>query len=99
LSFTLAPGPQTLVLSREGYETESVPLEVTPGQSIDRALTLRPTAPPPVATAVAAPTPSVAPAAPAAPAAARPKRAATPAPSASAPARPKIRVLDDNDPP
>jgi serine/threonine protein kinase len=91
--FTLAPGMQRLLLSRDGFETETVALDVTAGASIDRVLVLQPKAPPatPVSTRVTKGSTLVV----------QPKRSASPPPpSASVPvARPKIRVIDDTDPP
>jgi serine/threonine protein kinase len=99
-SFTLAPGAQTLTLSREGYEVETITLDVAPGASIDRALALRPKTPaapsagtrPPEAPPAPAPPPSFRAAPPL-----RSKPVASAAPSASALPHPKIHALDDRD--
>jgi serine/threonine-protein kinase len=109
---TLEPGTQTLVVSRDGYDTEMFSVDVKAGDSLTRALALRekPVAPPPVAPAPApAPAPVVRPAVPqrnlnAHPAAAAPTVTATAtaapaAPPATQTARPKIKVLDDSDSP
>jgi serine/threonine-protein kinase len=105
---TLEPGTQTLVISRDGYETEMFSMDVKAGDSLTRALELRAKAAPPPPVAVTSPPPVARPAGPPPrgghPSAAVPPPAgAAPAPApppASTPAaRPKIRVLDDTDSP
>ncbi len=90
IDFTLDPGAHTLVLLRDGYEPETIALDVKPSETIDRAVVLRAST---VPSAVAAPTPT--PSATTAPPRTRPAAPKpSPAPSASTP-RLKIRVLDD----
>jgi serine/threonine-protein kinase len=110
MEFVLPAGHQSLTLSLEGYETETIVLDVAAGGSIDRALGLRAKLPPPGSSA--APVPTEPPVNThqdshggrtrhAGPAAASPPPAAPGAP-ASAPSasssKPKIKVLDDNEP-
>jgi serine/threonine-protein kinase len=107
---TLEPGTLTLVLSRDGYDTTMISVEVKAGETSARSVDLheKPAAPLPTA---ASPAPAAAAPAPARPAYAGPRlapprpapppTAATPAPTtatAPATARPKIKVLDENDP-
>jgi serine/threonine protein kinase len=96
---TLEPGEQTLVISRDGFENETLRLDVKAGESIERTLTLQAKAAP----AAAAPTTQHAPpphahgasAARAVPVSAN--KAASPAASAApAPARVKVQLLDDD---
>jgi hypothetical protein len=84
----------------EGYEVEQLGLDVEVGESIDRAIVLRPKAPPPAPTAQAPVAPPPAPAPPRghAPTGAHAPRPAPPPPPATTTApKAKIRVLDDSE--
>jgi serine/threonine-protein kinase len=105
---TLEPGTQTLVISRDGYETEMFSIDVKAGDSLTRTLDLRSKAAPPPAASTAAPAAAPAPrnfgpaprgvhAAGPTPPVAAPAPAPAPAPTPTA--RPKIRVLEDTDSP
>jgi eukaryotic-like serine/threonine-protein kinase len=98
--FALAPGARVVRLSRDGYEDETIALDVQPGASIDRALVLRAkvaplaaSSPPPASSLPSAPSPSIASPPPLASVGAssaaspprRPKPVVTTAPSSSAP--------------
>jgi serine/threonine-protein kinase len=92
----LEPGPQTLVLTLDGYEVETVPLDVHPGDMGTRSVVLRklvPVAQPAASTAAPAPVrgPARANAAVAAPKPTAGKEGAS-----QQPEKVKIRVLDDS---
>jgi hypothetical protein len=112
---TLEPGTQTLVVSRDGYDTEMFSIDVKAGDTLTRSMDLhaKPAPPPPPATTAMA-VPAAPPARPVGPAqrngppAAHPAApavsataAATPTAAPTAPTilRPKIKVLDDSDSP
>ncbi len=100
VELTLDPGPQSIVLSLDGYEPETLTLVVDPGARIDRALVLRAKAvvlPAAVASAVA---PKAAPPPPRGAARSTPVTAHATAPAATVTApRAKIKVLDVDDSP
>jgi serine/threonine protein kinase len=96
LELELQPGPRVLKVSADGYEVETLTLDVRPGVSIDRALQLRPVAPPAPALPAAAPVVAGGQSL----AHGHPRAAAPPkSTSSAAPPRVKIRVLDDTDSP
>jgi eukaryotic-like serine/threonine-protein kinase len=109
---TLEPGPQTLVVSRDGYETEMFSVDVKAGDTVTRTLELR-SKPAPATSAGAAagaahalpmaPQRSWAPArqspAPAPAPSAAPASAPSATPPPTATARPKIKILDDTEAP
>jgi serine/threonine protein kinase len=88
-SLDLQPGPVSLRLSLDGYEAETISLDVAPAASIDRTVNLRPS-PPPLG-AGSARAPEVGAAAPGG------LLHTAPRPSASQRPRLKVRVLDDDD--
>jgi hypothetical protein len=85
VSLDLAPGTATFRVSLDGYEAETIALDVAPGAIIDRTLTLRPSLPAPTSTKEA----------PVGTLPAPPRVA----PRAAPPQKPHInvRVLDDDD--
>jgi hypothetical protein len=109
---TLEPGSQTLVLSRDGFETEIFTVNLKAGDTLTRAIDLRakPTPPAPPAPQQAAATPVARPAGPpqrswssreravAAPPPQPVVQTPAPAPAPTPTVKPKIKVLDDNDP-
>ena len=85
----LRPGTAAVRLSLDGYEAETIALEVAPGATIDRTVTLRPGPPPPSAKEPESSGVSSTGLSP----------HATPKASASQRPHLKIRVLDDGDSP
>jgi serine/threonine-protein kinase len=114
-SVTIDPGPQTLILSLDGYEPASLVVDAKAGDTITRVqeLTRKPAgaagaSPPSATTAVPPPQPlthmpRVSWASARAPAAPPPSAAVTatspPPTAATASARPRIKVLDDSESP
>jgi serine/threonine-protein kinase len=99
----LEPGKQTLVLSRDGYDTEMISVDVKTGDVVARSVELRAKRAPGATTAPPSPGPGHAVYVAPRPARPAPSSAAsavtTPATAtATATARPKIKVLDEDDP-
>ncbi len=87
--FDLESGTATFRLSLEGYEAETITVDVAPGAAIERTVTLRPSAPPLPPASAKAPEPR------------GPDPRGAPARKPASPERPRINVpvLDDRDSP
>jgi serine/threonine-protein kinase len=92
VSLDLAAGTATFRVSLDGYETETIALDVAPGAILDRTLSLRPSLPAPTVTASTTEA-----AVKGFPAWASPSLRVAPRAAASQKPRIKVRVLDDDD--
>jgi hypothetical protein len=91
LSLDLPPGTATFRVSLDGYEAETIALDVPPGAIVDRTLSLQPSPPaPPIAASTREAAAGAVPAPP-------PPLRGAPRAAASQKPRIKVRVLDDDD--
>jgi serine/threonine-protein kinase len=91
VSMDLQPGTATFRVSLDGFESETLALDVAPGATIDRTLSLRPSPPAPFVTTSAKGPEGGGISAPGSPPHLAPHAAPSPKP------RIKVRVLDDDD--
>jgi hypothetical protein len=90
MAVDLQPGTATFRVSLDGYEAETIALDVAPGATIERTVALRPLPPPPVTASSKGPEMGGVPAQ-------TPRPHLVPRAAASQKSRIKVRVLDDDD--